>query len=134
MPQATLQGATESWLGGLRLQNNGTIPCTLPEYPVLRALVGGRVIPAREVREPVIPFVDAARVRVLAPHASAEVIVQWRGCPSWMPPPGKRFRLSYRVSLPGASGSLPVPVRDPVTCSFVGTATTVTVTLFGQAD
>ena len=131
---ASLQGATQSLLGGLSVKNTSGAACGLPNRPMLRLMTGPRALEGRELpwTEWSSVGIDHSHLRVLAPGKTAFVIVQWRGCPSWAPSPGGYFRAVLQVSFPGAPSQLNVPLSAPITppCNSLGEPSTLSVSYF----
>jgi hypothetical protein len=76
---AGFQGATQTMLGGVTLQNISAIPCSLPtRRPQMRISWRGKPLPTQERKMTTGPTWPLARV--LVPGAKTEVFFQWLSC------------------------------------------------------
>ena len=112
---AGFQGATQSMLGGITLQNTSAAACSLP---TARPLVGiswhGERLPTKEGANPNAP--PRPRAHILAPGAKAGVYFQWWSCGG----PGPRAAVRPTFILRFGRGLLVTARSADVTNAFCG--------------
>ena len=112
---AGFQGATQSMLGGITLQNTSAVACS---FPTARPLVSiswhGARLPTKEEADPNAP--PWPRAHVLAPGAKAGVYFQWWSCGGTGPKAAVRPTFTLRFG----RGLLVTARSEDVTPAFCG--------------
>ena len=115
---AGFQGATQTMLGGVTLQNTSAVACSLPAArPRVTISWRGKQLPTLERGMPAAP--PWPRAHVLAPGAKADVFFQWKSCGGSGPQAAVRptFALEFRHNLLVTANSNDV---TPAFCGGLG--------------
>ena len=115
---AGFQGATQTMLGGVTLQNVNATACSLPtRRPQMRIAWRGKQLPTQERKMTTGPTWPLARV--LVPGAKADVFFQWLSCGGSGPQAAVRptflLRFGHRLLVTAASKDV-----TPAFCGGLG--------------
>lgn len=117
---AGFQGATQTMLGGVRIENTSNALCSLPQRrPAVTISWRGKPVPTNERSMATGP--PWPRARILAPGKTANVFFQWWSCggsgPKEAVRPTFRLRFGHGLTVTARSGDVTPPF-----CSGLGAA------------